>query len=422
MKIQSLHRPGGQEANALLMVMVLAGAMLITLAGVLSYARTNTDLTSRSAQYARTTAAAEAATENIIARIGNDYQNHGVTLVYANLASYRTTVPTPAEYSYWSNFEFRNEQNQLNTTTVDFLALLTNTALSMKYQGLRGFAYDLRVVSQARETTSPFALTCRNQQEVELALVPVFQYAIFYNNDLEFNRCAPMRVSGPVHCNSTIYRVPYSTLDFWGQVTAAGKIAITSKKPGDPQSAGTGTTTFHSGRKEKVQALHLPLGTNNRSAAARQLIELPPWSESASSLMGQMRYYNLADMVVSVSSAGAVTVTSGLWNNFATTIPAAQASLFVKTTKSFYDDRENKTCKLTEIDVDQLRRWNNTNTALRSLLATKDIRTIYVADNRANSSSTFYGVRLVNGSWLPPQALGGVGRAQVREGAVVVTL
>ena len=62
------------------MVMVLAGAMLITLAGVLSYARTNTDLTSRSAQYARTTAAAEAATENIIARVARSVPSCGVTM------------------------------------------------------------------------------------------------------------------------------------------------------------------------------------------------------------------------------------------------------------------------------------------------------------------------------------------------------
>lgn len=403
MKTQIFPSTGRETASTLVLVLVLAAAGTVTLLGILGWSRTNTNLVGRHNQYLRSQVAAEAAVEKIVAKVGADYQNYGVPLVVANLDTYRATVPTASEYAYWSGYRFLDERGAANRVSVDWLPLTTNTFLSTKYKGLRGFAYDMRIVSLAQELNTPYSIATRVEQNLSFSLVPIFQYAIFYNGDLEFNRCAPMVVTGPVHCNANIYGVPFTTLDFNDQVTAAGKLWMNICKPGDSQGAGSGKTYFHSSHTENVPSLNLPLGTNNTAAAAHQIIEVPPWTESANSLLGQLRYYNQADMIITISNS--VRVTSGLWDNFSTVVPwTNQASLFVKTNLSFYDDRENKTVRCTEIDIDKLRRWNWTNSFIGHNNG-RDISVLYVADLRPNSGGATYAVRLVNGQCLPPKGL-----------------
>lgn len=54
--------------------------------------------------------------------------------------------------------------------------------------------------------------------------VPLFQFAIFYDKDLEFTNTAALDLSGPVHANGDIYLDTGETLKIHGQVTASGGI------------------------------------------------------------------------------------------------------------------------------------------------------------------------------------------------------
>lgn len=71
---------------------------------------------------------------------------------------------------------------------------------------------------------------------------------------------------------------------------------------------------------------------------------------------------------------------------------------------TFYNTREDKTIKTTQIDVAKLIQWSTTNTTLRSPLG-RDVRSLYVADMRTQSGTTESGVRLVNGQTLPSLGL-----------------
>src|SRR6202007_2838821 len=75
-------------------------------------------------------------------------------------------------------------------------------------------------------TTYNYNFTNAVQQDVQLATIPIFQYAIFYNGLLEFSDCAPLVVNGPVHCNSNIYvgTISGSSLTFNSLVGATGTI------------------------------------------------------------------------------------------------------------------------------------------------------------------------------------------------------
>jgi hypothetical protein len=79
--------------------------------------------------------------------------------------------------------------------------------------------------------------------------------------------------------------------------------------------------------------------------------------------------------------------------------------MFVSTNASFFNQRENKTVQAIQIDVAGLKLWNATNTSIRPYLPLHDVGTIYVNDQRTLSSANESGVRLVNGTDLPPLGL-----------------
>jgi len=405
MIINGFRNLRSRRGSALLLVLVLGSASLLIVFGILSWSHSNTNFAARNNQYYRTLAAAEAATEKVAARVGNDYQNFGVALVTANLDSYRTSVPTPEENSYWSEYQFMDENGVVNQISVDWLPINDSSILSSRYRGLRGSAYDMRIFCKARELNSPFPIVARNRQNLELSVVTVFQYAVFYNVDLEINPSPAMTITGPVHCNANIYLHPSTSLLFEDEVTAVGQVFLT-RKPGDPSSSGAIGTITYADKPPTTgfMSLNLPVGTTNTPSAVHQIIEIPPWTESPSSVLGQQRYYNQADMVILVTDS-AVTVTSGSINGFATTIPTNQGKFFINTNVSFFNARENKNVRCTDIDVDKLRQWSDTNDVLRPVLVQKDVRAIYIADNRSQTSSTEPGIRLINGAWLPPKGL-----------------
>jgi hypothetical protein len=385
------------------MVLIFSGISLIALAAMVAWSSQTARLTERNNQYFATLAAAEAATEKVLAHLAADYQEQGAVLVVANADQYRTLIPTAAECPEWSHYRFSDAEGGEDRTHVEKLTDFTYTNLVSQYQGLYGIASLYRIVSNARRIMAPFEVVAGVKQEVQLATIPVFQFAIFYSVELEINPGPIMTVNGRVHCNTNIYVRPNNTLTFKSDVTATGQI-IRQRHPNDPQANGTGTATFQGAHDSRVSSLTLPIGTNNTPAAVYSVIDVPPADEAPGSAMGRERYYNKVDLVVLVSNS-TVTVTSGAWNGFATPVPWAQASSFLNTNVSFFNKRENKTIQATELDVAKLISWSATNTVLRPLLGGRDVASLYVADQRTQSASTQSGVRVVNGQNLPSLGL-----------------
>jgi hypothetical protein len=58
------------------------------------------------------------------------------------------------------------------------------------------------------------------QMDFNSRVIPLFQFAAFYENDLEVNPSPDMTLNGPVHTNSNIYLAPGGNLDLQGQVTS----------------------------------------------------------------------------------------------------------------------------------------------------------------------------------------------------------
>jgi hypothetical protein len=261
----------------------------------------------------------------------------------------------------------------------------------------------MRILANAQPVNSRDQVVGSVYQDIELTRIPIFQYAIFYNIPLEFTPLPPMTVTGPVHCNTNIYMNPAGVLTFNNDVTSSGTI-ITGPNPAGPFPSLGGTTIFRAAHDSGVSTLSLPIGTNNSPAAVRQVIEVPPSSEDPQSSLGRERYYNKADLIVLVSNT-TLRVTSGRWSNFGISLSSNEVVSFVSTNTSFYNKREAKTVRAIQIDVSKLVQWNATNSSIRPFLPWRDVKTIFVADQRTFVSADQSGVRLVNGTNLPPQGL-----------------
>lgn len=393
---------------ALAVVLVFSAIGLMALSGALSWTATNTQLNGRNNQYFATAAAAEAATEKVLARLAQDYRNGGEAAVFANLSAYRSDVPTAAEHELWGGYEFTDGAGGLGAVHVERLTTEAYVELNSQYRGLRGWASTYRVLANARDRNSRYAITAAVNQDLQVASIPVFQFAIFYGVDLEINTMTTMNIRGRVHCNSTLYTYPSASLTFHDDVTVVGNI-IRTRKPGDPDystAPPAGTITYLGQKDSGVASLTLPIGTTNTPSAIREIIQMPPPGEAVTSPMGRQRYYNKAELLVLVNDSGVTVAAKAPFAVSSNNIPWNQATNFISTTKTFTDQRENKTIKVTEIDVSKIESWSLTNTAVQAALgAGKPVSLIFVADNRSTTSSQLNAVRLINGQTLPSRGL-----------------
>ena len=397
-----------QRAATLLMALVLSACTLIILGGVLGWTSTNTTLSASNNEYFRTAAAAEAATEKVIAAMEYDYQIAGDATVRNNVNSYKLKVPTAAENPFWGGYQFSDGAGNGGRTWVEYIPPTEFRILTAQYRGLFGYSSVFRVISNAKESNSLYKISTGIWQDVETATIPLFQFAIFYNLDLEINPGPNMTVTGPVHSNQKIYLRPGNTLTFNDDVTAAVDIYNT-RKPGDPLTPASGTLVFNGEKDSGVSSLNLPIGTDNSPANVRKVIEVPPTGEDVTSNLGKQRLYNKADLIVTVTDAG-TTITSGLVNSKATTINLATAPVTQRwlATYQLYNRREAKTVRTVEIDVGRLVAWNaSTNNTLpyRAGTSSRDVTIIHVDDARTVASGQQPGVLLKNGEALPPSGL-----------------
>jgi hypothetical protein len=163
--------------------------------------------------------------------------------------------------------------------------------LNSTYSGLRGYASTYTVVSHARDAAAPQSVVAGVLQDIQLALIPIFQFAMFSSGDMEISCGQPFVVTGRVHANGQFYVEPDSILTFQSDVTDVGDILF-QRHPLDTRPPPTGSAIYQGRKDSHVVALTLPIGTNNTPAAVREIINLPPIGEDPNSPIGRLRYYN----------------------------------------------------------------------------------------------------------------------------------
>ncbi len=101
--------------------------------------------------------------------------------------------------------------------------------------GLRALVKPFTIVATGVDTNHYAAVTL--EETFEVALVPIFQFSVFYETDLEIAPGPAMELLGRIHSNSDIYLQSGDKIDIDSYLTAFGDI-LHGSKPG----SGVGTT------------------------------------------------------------------------------------------------------------------------------------------------------------------------------------
>lgn len=311
MKLESIPaRPQPAAGYALPLTLALIFIMLLAFGSIMHWVSSNSLVTERNNLHVTSQAAAESATENIITRMMRDFTFGSLDAAPAYAACVPDTNGWPVL------FAFADTNGVARKTSVQ-IGNMAWTSLPSQFHGLYGSGQDCLIASVATTVGRRYDVSGTVAQSVWFGTIPVFQFAIFYNQDLEINPGAAMTVNGRVHSNYNIWATGSSSgspLTFTATVDATGFVT-NSPSPLDPQNYGrrSGNSVYNEKNSpvSNADSLTLPIGTdgNNNPTNVAGILNLPPANlaaplSAAYSANGQVYLYNESDLIISNAPGG----------------------------------------------------------------------------------------------------------------------
>jgi hypothetical protein len=295
------------DGLALLATMCALAVMLLVYAGVMFWISTNGKQLRRNQIFLSSQAAAEGATEMVFSQMDRDYLfgTLAAPSVYQALAP--VTTGWPAQYTF-------------NVNVTEGAQSLTLQALNNQYANLLGEPQTVTITATATPSGQFVSVPSTVSQTIIFAEVPVFQFAIFYNLDLDMSPGSAMSINGSTFCNENIWCYPGGQMTFNGSVQAAGNYNFHWDTNGDESGNISGspkTPIFNNGTPvSHADPLVLPIGagansssSTNNSSAVEAIINIPPASVAAPQSVAyvqtnQVYLYNEASLIVSNAAYG----------------------------------------------------------------------------------------------------------------------
>lgn len=408
----------------------------MVIGGMLAYAGGTMKLINRERNQIQAFYMAEAASEKALAQIQHFFQNNAQVPDLATI-----TMPDGGAY-------FGLTPNITFTDAGNWVAAQPLT--SGDYAGLNGVirTIDINVTATNNRVNPPVSVTLT--QSAEIQLIPIFQFGVFYAEDLEILPGANMTFAGPVHTNGNLYLGAEAgkSLTFDSNITAHGDILHDRKNapgtvmPGNvfveddtntdqnmyqgSQWLDSTVPTWATDASDRwdgnvadaahdVKSLNLPLPVDFGN---RTLIERRSGSDTTVEQQQKMDYkahlriidgaiMNQAGATVdvrycknnttSVISNGNI-VTNGTPTNYNDdSCPSGWTLNKPVTSTTFYNHREAKTIYSTDVDIAKL----NDSPSFKAIADATTGVILYSSDTRNSAfSSRQDALRLVNGSTL----------------------
>lgn len=232
-----------QKGSAIALVFVFAAALCITAAVLIKYAGTEFRLNQRNQLRFQAKNAAEAMLEygasEVMYRLQKkaNFATDELTATATQLATPTARKSTlfaagstnnvaPGDLNFWAS--------QLTDPTTRYI---DPTDAGNNYDPLREQTVrvqTVRLLASATSRNNGIAETQYATQSIEIRDVFLFNYAIFYNIQMEFHPGANMTISGPVHSNVDTFLTTDATLKFLSSYTTAGKMTIGAVAAGRP--------------------------------------------------------------------------------------------------------------------------------------------------------------------------------------------
>lgn len=276
------------------------------------------------------------------------------------------------------------------------------SVLSGTYAGLSAYSKNYRIKSYVRDDTT--SAVGKIELVVEDQLIPLFQFGIFYQADLELIPGANMTFGGgDIHSNHNIYFSSDggATLDIASRVTSASNIYHQGKDR--PALIGNVNIKDAGGTYQSM---------NMDSASAGWAADSQTrWGGQVKTQEHGVYELNMPALAgpidILTTGTGSMYQKSGLRivNGTAKDKNGNTVALTVGTisTTTFYDAREKKTVHVTDVDLQKLQASSSAMNALANPPAGEDPNILYVSS--AAAPGELNAVRIVNGSSIPTSGL-----------------
>ena len=416
-----------KAAYGLIIVMLALAIMTLVFASLLSLSSSNSQITTRNNLFNQSENAAESATENIMASMIRDFQNGNL----GTASSYATLFPPTNGWPIYYAFSCTNgdPDSSTNYAASVWIGELSTAAtnLNSQFAGLYGFVQPCVIAATATPLGQGQNLSATIYQAIQFARIPLFQYAIFYNMDLEINPGAGMNINGRVHSNNTIWATGNGSgsqlLTFTTNVEAATGIFY-QRSTNDPSAQRYGNVFFVYSNTinpdPNANVMSLPIGSANGNNNPTNVVAIlnPPPPAYFQDYNGPGTNYleNAADLIVSNPATGLAstlgqTLTLYYQNpnttpyltpvlpdimissNVTVTTPqvtnVVYAGYSFVTNVSFYDYRENSTVQAVQINVGALNTWLTNTIAVGS--SNSSVNYIFPAFGLTNHYTTLGG-------------------------------
>lgn len=432
--------PQSCRGSAILTLLILSVVAAIALASAFTYVSRSASLQKRSDLRLESTYAAEYAFEKAFQQLKSlisvtSVPNIAQTTAATNLSTAPTSVFGTADGYKWTSY--------LTVPISDGVVVGTQPASPDPARGTFKYLTVVELERNVAPNTQPVKLTFQREWIYEFK--PLFQYAIFYNTDMELFPGRDFIVSGRVHSNGMIYTGTSATITFKDFVTHIDGMS-NSYSPLDPRAPGSPGNAITYAKTPVATTREDPPGSttadttdsNFNNDGPRELIEIPDSAQNDDNASD--RLYNKSGLkVLANSTSSPVTTASGVTvpahsrvyvTSDGTIIPSGDPlGAYLDTmfaTGSMNDYREGSNVTTTDVDVGKMTtgynagglpetipassKWPN-NSSVPSALKNKTIPAalqgksfwngiLYVADV-TDSTSHPTGIKIVNGANLP---------------------
>lgn len=194
-------------------IVFLALLLMLTLAGInaVMTSTTDVDIAGNEMNHSNAFYAAESGLEKASAQVERSYRNNGLP-----------PDPLPNSQFIINEGGYGGAELTVNYSTQQLSSSTMKTLVNGAYQGLYAFATEFEIGSEAHTNNSQMRADLK--MVIESDLIPLYQFAVFYEPVLEIAPGPAMTLGGRVHSNGDIYIESGNSLQVNSRLTAAGGI------------------------------------------------------------------------------------------------------------------------------------------------------------------------------------------------------
>jgi hypothetical protein len=392
MKIPAPLYSRGNRAYALLIVMVFMGIMLVLFGAMMFDTLSNSAITKRNNQYNASQAAAQSAVEKVLSQMTHDFEFNSLS----NSGSYYgdTYVPTiSGDESGWPiQYTFTGTNSAESNVDVNIGALSTTaSSLNSQYSGLYGFLQNCTLTATATPTTGP-NVPATVSETIQFAEIPLFQFAIFYNMNLEIAAAQTLGIAGAVYSNAGLWSGS-TTITFNSTVSAVGLATNSTADPFCAGYSGSGKSTYSIAGQPTSgnDTITMPIGTNNNPSSVEAIVNIPPTTYQ----MGTAAAFTTNGMLYLANAADLFLTNAAYGTNFGSLMPLGNSMAL------YYADGANSPNFLTWVTNDFYmftNRSGSVSTAMQtnalpigfSLILTNNLTAIKWTNNPTGTNTLFF--------------------------------